>query len=112
MKSENSCIIGDGCFSNCASLTIVKLPELLSEIRSYTFAECKVLETLDIPDAVKRVERDAWGWGRCDDLKKLNISDELIASLKEDTYTRLVRNEGEWEIEMLPKPKPFEGFCF
>lgn len=85
---------------------------MLSEIRGNTFAECKTLETLDIPDAVKRVERDAWGWGRCDDLKKINISDDLIASLKKDTYSSLVRKENEWEIEELPKPKSFEGFCF
>ena len=91
---------------------MVKLPELLSEIRNYTFAECTALETLDIPDAVKKVERDAWGWGRCEDLKKINISDDLIASLKENTYTRLVRKGEEWEIEMLPEPHNFEGFSF
>ena len=107
-----NCTIGAGCFSNCTLLSMVKLPELLSEIRSYTFAECKALETLDIPDAVKRVERDAWGCGKCEDLKKINISDDLIASLKEDIYRRLVRNEGEWEIEMLPNPWDFEGFTF
>ena len=107
-----NCTIGAGCFSNCTLLSMVKLPELLSEICNYTFAECKALETLDIPDAVKRVERDAWGCGKCEDLKKINISDDLIASLKEDTYTRLVRNEGEWEIEMLPNPWAFEGFTF
>ena len=50
--------------------------------------------------------------GRCEDLKKINISDDLIDSLKKDTYTRLVRKGHEWEIEALPRPKPFEGFCF
>ena len=106
--SNSSCIIGDGCFSNCTLLSMVKLPELLNEIRSYTFAECKTLETLDIPDAVERVERDAWGWGKCEDLKKMNISDDLIASLQKDDYTCLVRNGHEWAIEK----QTFEGFCF
>ena len=55
-----------------------------------TFAECKALEALDVPDAVKRVEIDAWGWGRYEDLKKLNISDVLIASLQ--AYGRRRRN--------------------
>ena len=91
---------------------MVKLPELLSEFRRNTFAECKALETLDIPDSMQTVDRDAWGWGRCDDLKKINISDDLIASLKKDTYTRLMRKGDEWEIEVLIKPKSFEGFCF
>jgi hypothetical protein len=91
---------------------MVKLPELLSEIRRNTFAECKALETLDIPDSMQTVDRDAWGRGRCDDLKKINISDDLIASLKKDTYTRLLREGHEWEIEALIKPKSFEGFSF
>lgn len=110
--SNANCIIGDGCFYSCTSLSTVKLPELLSEIRRNTFAECKALETLEIPDSMQTIDRDAWGWGGCDDLKKINISDDLIASLKKDTYSRLVRKENEWEIEDLPKPKSFEGFCF
>ena len=110
--SNSSCIIGDGCFSNCTLLSMVKLPELLSEIRSYTFAECKALETLDIPDAVKRVDRDAWGWGKCEDLKKINISDDLIASLKKETYACLVKKEDKWELEVLPKLENFESFFF
>ena len=110
--SNANCIIGDGCFYNCTLLSMVKLPELLSEIRRNTFTECKALEMLDLPDAMQTVDRDAWGWGRCEDLKKINISDDLIASLKKDAYTRLARKGNEWEIETLPKPKPFEGFCF
>ena len=107
-----NCTIGDGCFYSCTLLSMVKLPELLDEIRMNTFAECKALENLDVPDAVKRVEIDAWGWGRYEDLKKLNISDVLIASLKEDAHTHLVRKEGNWELETLPKPRNFEGFAF
>jgi hypothetical protein len=107
-----NCTIEAGCFSNCTLLSMVKLPELLSEIRNYTFDECKALETLDIPDAVKRVERNAWGWGKCEDLKKINISDDLIASLKKDICARLVRNGNEWEIETEPKVRNFEGFSF
>ena len=110
--SNSGCIIGDGCFSNCTLLSMVKLPELLTEIRSYTFAECKALETLDVPGAVKRVERDAWGWGKCEDLKKINISDDLIDSLKKDTFTCLVRKEDKWGLEVLPKLGNFEGFFF
>ena len=110
--SNANCIIGDGCFYSCTSLSMIKLPELLSEIRRNTFAECKALETLDIPDSMQTIDRDALGWGRCEDLKKINISDDLIASLKKDTYTRLVRKGDEWEIEESPKPKSFEGFCF
>jgi hypothetical protein len=91
---------------------MVKLPEMLSELRGNTFAECKALEILDLPDAMQTVDRDAWGWGRCEDLKKINISDDLIASLKKDTYTRLVRKGGKWEIETFPKPRSFEGFTF
>ena len=110
--SNANCIIGNGCFYNCTLLSMVKLPEMLSELCGNTFAECKALETLDIPDSMQTVDRDAWGWGRCDDLKKINISDDLIASLKKDTYTRLVRNGNEWEIETEPKVGNFEGFSF
>ena len=110
--SNANCIIGEGCFYSCALLSMVELPEMLSEIRRNTFAECKALEYLDIPDAVKRVERDALGCWNCDDLKKINISDDLIASLKKDICTRLVRNGNEWEIETEPKVRNFEGFSF
>ena len=110
--SNASCIIGEGCFSDCTLLSMVKLPELLNEIRRNTFAECKALETLDIPDAVERVERDAWGWGKCEDLKKINIPDDLIASLQNNNYTRVVRIGGEWQIDETSKPRNFEGFSF
>ena len=110
--SNANCIIGDGCFYNCTLLSMVKLPEQLGEIRRNTFAECKALETLEIPDSMQTVDRDAWGWGRCDDLKKINISDDLIDSLQKDTNTRLVRKENEWEIETEPKVGNFEGFSF
>lgn len=110
--SNANCIIGDGCFYNCTLLSMVKLPERLSEIRRYTFAECKTLEMLELPDTMQTVDRDAWGWGRCEDLKKINISDDVIASLKKDTYTRLMRKGDKWEIETLPKPRSFEGFTF
>ena len=50
--------------------------------------------------------------GRCEDLKKINISDDLIDSLKTDIYTCLVRKRHEWEIEKVPTPKNFEGFHF
>ena len=110
--SNSCCIIGDGCFSNCTLLSMVKLPELLSEIRSYTFAECKALETLDIPEALKRVDMDAWGWGKCEDFKKINISDDLIASLKKETYACLVKKEEKWQIEIPPKIRNFAEFSF
>lgn len=110
--SNANCIIGDGCFYNCTLLSMIKLPELLSEIRRNTFAECKSLEMLELPDAMQTIDRDAWGWGRCEDLKKINISDVLIASLKKDTHARLVRKGDEWEIESLPKSCNFESFSF
>ena len=91
---------------------MVELPEMLSEIRRNTFAECKALEFLDIPDAVKRVERDAWGWEKYEDLKKVNISDNLIASLKNDNYTRVVRIGNEWQIDETSKLRSFTGFSF
>ena len=91
---------------------MVKLPELLNEIRSYTFDECKALETLDIPDAVERVERDVWGWGKCEDFKKINISDDLIASLKKETYACLVKKEEKWQIEISQKIRNFAEFSF
>ena len=110
--SNANCIIGDGCFYNCALLSMVKLPEMLSEIRGNTFAECKSLEILDIPDAVKRVEKDVWGWGRCEDLKKFNISDDLITDLQNNNYTRVVRIGDEWQIDETSKPRSFAGFSF
>ena len=108
--SNANCIIGDGCFYNCTLLSMVNLPELLREIHRNTFAECKALETLGIPDSVKTVDR--YALGGCEGLKKINISDDLIASLQKDTYIRLARKGEEWEIEALPKPRNFEGFCF
>ena len=110
--SNSNCVIGEGCFSNCTLLSMIILPELLSEIRRNTFNECKSLETLAIPDAVKRVERDAWGWGRYEDLKKVNISDDLIASLRNTDYTRVVRIGDEWQIDETSKLRSFEGFAF
>ena len=110
--SNANCTIGAGCFYSCTLLSMVKLPELLDEIRMNTFAECKALEALDVPDAVKRVEIDAWGWGRYGDLKKINVSDDVIASLQNNNCTRVVRIGDEWQIDETSKPKSFEGFPF
>ena len=85
---------------------------MLSEICRNTFNNCKSLETLDIPNTVKRVEMDAWGGWSCEDLKKMNISDDLIASLKKDICAQLVRKGDKWEIETKPKVRNFEGFSF
>ena len=110
--SNANCTIGAGCFYSCTLLSMVKLPELLDEIRMNTFAECKALEALDVPDAVKRVEIDAWGWSRYEDLKKINVSDDVIASLQNNNCTRVVRIGDEWQIDETSKLKSFEGFPF
>ena len=109
---NSGCIIGNGCFYNCTLLSTVKLPNLLNEIRRNTFAECKALENLEIPEALRRVDRDAWGWGKCEDFKKINISDDLIASLKKETDACLVKKEEKWQIEIPQKIRNFAEFSF
>ena len=61
-----SCVIPDGClmsygvFDECRSLTYVKLPSDMKTIPDGTFAYCKILENIDLPEGFTHIESSAF----------------------------------------------------
>ena len=61
-----SCVIPDGCvmsygiFDECSSITYVKLPSDMKTIPEGTFAYCRKLENIDLPDAYTHINSHAF----------------------------------------------------
>ncbi len=47
--------IGDGAFSNCQSLEIIKLPNSITNIGNYAFSSCSSLKEYVIPNSVENI---------------------------------------------------------
>lgn len=62
-------------FSDCTSLSSIKLPKNLKEIPMGTFGACENLRTVTIPDGVERIERDAFS--DCKGLESVIIPDSI-----------------------------------
>lgn len=52
--------VGYSAFSGCSSLSRIELPTSLSEIQSYTFADCAQLDSVIIPHSVTSIGYDAF----------------------------------------------------
>ncbi len=53
--------IGEVCFSECASLTCLKVPESVRKIERCAFMECGSLQTLILPKRMEVLEDEAFG---------------------------------------------------
>lgn len=54
--------IADSCFSDCETLTFVKIPSSVKEIGSLAFFKCKGFETITIPDGVESIGSDGFSY--------------------------------------------------
>jgi hypothetical protein len=62
-------------FKYYTRLTIVELPEGLKKIGSFTFAECFLLQSINIPSTVTKI--DSYAFWRCRRLEKVDLPDGL-----------------------------------
>jgi len=48
-------ILGDYCFDNCSSLSVINIPSSVKIIGSYAFSNCTNFTSIDIPDSVTQI---------------------------------------------------------
>ena len=72
--------LGDGCFYGCESLNIVNLSSAnrLTIIPRGAFSECSQLEKIELPNSIKRIEKDAF---RCKPRDKVPSDDKSIGPI-------------------------------
>lgn len=70
-------IIGPGAFATCRYLEEVILPDKLTAIYDYAFAECFSLSTLDIPKTVTLIT--SYAFVSCSSLRRITLPDGIIA---------------------------------
>ena len=67
--------IGEGAFSDCASLTSVNIPDSVTAIGGWAFDFCYSLTRVDIGDSVTEIGSEAFCG--CDSLTSVNIPDSV-----------------------------------
>ena len=68
-------IIGNYAFANCYSLVTIDIPDSVTEIRFYAFSNCTSLTSLIIPDSVTAILDGAFF--RCTNLESITLSNKL-----------------------------------
>ena len=76
-------IIGNYFFQNCKVLETVSLPDTLQEIRGYSFWGCVSLKRFDVPNSVHTIGN--WFLQGCDALEEVTLPDTLT-ELPERTF--------------------------
>ena len=75
--------IGDYAFSECSSLTSIKIPDSVTRIGDEAFISCWKLTSIMIPDGVTNLGDGAFG--KCSRLKKITIPDG-VTSIREMAF--------------------------
>lgn len=76
--------IGQGAFSECASLATLSLSDNLTEIKDYTFYNCTSLFRVSMPANLVSVGRSAFY--NCSTLSEINFSSSLVESIGEFAF--------------------------
>ena len=77
--------IREFAFANCTNLTSVTIPDNVTIIGEMAFEHCESLKSMEIPSSVTSIERDAFG--RCSGLTTLMIGNSVI-SIGADAFHR------------------------
>lgn len=72
---EGVTFIGDYCFANCSELESVSLPSTLTTISHYAFSYCPKLETITIPDGV--IDLHGGSFFECTSLSTVRLPNTL-----------------------------------
>lgn len=75
--------IGKAAFSNCSSLSSVKIPEGVTRIGWYAFSGCSSLSSIKIPEGVTNIDEGAFSG--CSSLSSIKIP-EGVTSIEQDTF--------------------------
>lgn len=67
--------IEEGTFAGCKTLTELTLPDCVTEIEKSAFSSCKSLESMKLPDAVKSIPDEAFSG--CSSLKKISFAADV-----------------------------------
>ena len=65
--------IGDWAFADCSSLTSITIPDGVTTIRDHAFYSCSSLTSVTIPDSVTTIEH--WAFADCSSLTSITIPD-------------------------------------
>lgn len=76
--------IGKAAFSNCSSLSSVKIPEGVTRIGWYAFSGCSSLSSIKIPEGVTSIDEGAFSG--CSSLSSIKIP-EGVTSIEQDTFS-------------------------
>ena len=68
---ENLTEISRFAFADCSSLANITIPDKVTEIGEYAFKSCISLETLELPDSVKKI--GSLAYGSCKNLSSVKI---------------------------------------
>ena len=72
---EETRIIGENAFSNCARLTAITIPDSVEVIRESAFVGCKNLVSINLPEGLQVIDQDLF-YG-CASLPSLTIPDSV-----------------------------------
>ena len=67
--------IEEGTFAGCKTLTELTLPDCITEIEKSAFSSCKSLGSMKLPDAVKSIPDEAFSG--CSSLKKISFAADV-----------------------------------
>ena len=65
-------IIGQSAFEDCSSITGIKIPDSVTQIKKWSFSGCNKLKKIDIPSSVSNIE--SYVFIRCNSLSAITVN--------------------------------------
>ena len=79
--------IGDWAFADCDSLTSINIPNSVTTIEDWAFAGCDSLTSINIPNSVTTIGKGAFS--HCDSLTSINIPNS-VTTIEDGAFVRCI----------------------